>query len=189
MYPDFVHDLLRDKESRFSDCVEHFKTDIATLRTGRATPALVEHVLVDYYGTKTPLKQIASITVPEARSLMIQAWDRGALVYIESALREADLGVNPVNDGAVIRINLPPLTEERRKDLVKALGHKAEEARISVRNIREEILRDITTAEKDGKIGEDDRFRGKEAVQKLVDKHNALIEELKEKKEKEIMTV
>lgn len=189
MYPNFIPDLLRDKEQQLADCVEHFKNEIATLRTGRATPALVEHVLVDYYGTKTPLKQIASITVPEPRSLMIQAWDRGALVYIESALREANLGVSPVNDGAVIRINLPPLTEERRKDLVKALGHKAEEARIAVRNVREEILKEIATAEKDGHIGEDDRFKGKEAVQKLVDRHNQLIEELKDKKEKEVMTV
>lgn len=182
-------DIIHEHESRFDDTMEHFIAEIAKFRTNRATPALIEHVLVDYYGSSTPLKQIASITVQDARSLLVSAWDRGALGAIERAIRDADLGLNPNNDGAGIRINLPALTEERRRDLVKALNQTAEDARIAVRSVREDILRAIAAAEKDGLMGEDDKFRGKEAVQELVETYNKKIEDTRKKKEADIMTV
>lgn len=182
-------EIIEGKKSQFDEIIEHFKGEIEKFRTGRATPALVDYLVVDYYGTKTPMKQIASINVPEPRSLMIQPWDRGALGAIESAIRSANLGFNPVNDGVVIRIALPPLTEERRKDLVKALNQKAEEARIAVRNIREDAWKEIQNLEKEGAIGEDDKFRGKDELQEVVEVYNKKIEEMRRKKEEDIMTV
>jgi ribosome recycling factor len=181
--------VINEKKENFEEAIEHFKGEIEKFRTGRATPALVDYLPVDYYGNKSPLKQVASINVPEPRSLMIQPWDRSALGPIESAIRESDLGLNPVNDGVVIRISLPALTEERRKDLVKALNHKAEEARIAIRNIREEVLREVQNLEKEGAIGEDDKFRAKDAVQEVVEEYNKRVEELRKKKEEDILTV
>lgn len=175
--------------ANFEEATEHFQGEIEKFRTGRATPALVDYLVVDYYGTKTPMKQIASINVPEPRSLMIQPWDRGALSAIETAIRSANLGFNPMNDGVVIRIALPPLTEERRRDLVKALNQKSEEARIAVRNIREDAWKEIQGLEKDGLIGEDDRFRAKEELQEVVEEYNVRIEAMRKKKEEDMMTV
>jgi ribosome recycling factor len=181
--------IIDAKKGELEKAIEHFTVELGKIRTGRANPALVENLMVDYYGVKTPLKQIASINAPEAKLLVIQPWDKGALVYIESALRESDLGFNPNNDGQVIRLNIPALTEERRKELVKLLGQVAEEAKISVRNAREEAWKEIQDAEKDGKISEDDKFSGKDYLQKIVDEYNKKIEEIREKKEKEIMTI
>ena len=178
-----------NKKIDLEAAIEHLNAEMGKIRTGRANPALIENLTVDYYGVKTPLKQIASINVPESRSLVIQPWDKGALVYIESALRESDLGFNPNNDGQVIRINIPPLTEERRKELVKVLNQRAEDAKISVRNVREEVWKEIQEAEKEGKISEDDKFSGKDYLQKIVDEYNKKIEEIREKKEAEIMTI
>jgi ribosome recycling factor len=169
--------------------LEHLKEEMGKIRTGRANPALVEGLLVDYYGTKTPLKQIASINTPEPRLIAIQPWDRGALGAIETAIRESDLNMNPNNDGAVIRINIPMLTEDRRKEMVKILNQKAEEARISVRNVREESWKEIQAAESRGEISEDDKFSGKDKLQAIVDEYNKKIEEIRAKKETEIMTV
>ncbi|MDD5463950.1 MAG: ribosome recycling factor [Candidatus Moranbacteria bacterium] len=169
--------------------VEHFKGEAGKIRTGRANPSLVEDLLVDYYGAKTPLKQIASINTPEPRTIAIQPWDRGALAAIETAIRNSDLNMNPTNDGVLVRINIPMLTEERRKEMVKMLNQKGEEARIAVRSIREEILKEIKDAEKAGEISEDDEFAGKEKLQVIVDEYNKKIEELRAKKEVEIMTV
>lgn len=182
-------EIIEEKKTSFDEAIEHFKSELDKIRTGRATPALVDYLTVDYYGTKTPLKQVASINVPEPRSLMIQPWDRGALGAIESAIREANLGFNPMNDGVVVRINVPALTEERRKDLVKALNHKAEESRITVRNIREEAMREIQNLEKDGLISEDDKFRAKDILQETVEEYNKKIEEMRKKKEADILTV
>ncbi len=181
--------IIEDKKSDLEKAIEHFNVEIGKIRTGRANPAVVENILVDYYGSKTPLKQIASINAPEARLLVIQPWDKGALVYIESALRESNLGFNPNNDGQLIRINIPPLTEERRKEFVKLLSQRTEEAKISVRSIREEAWREIQDLEKDGKISEDDKFAGKDQLQKVIDEYNKKIEEIREKKEREIMTI
>ncbi len=182
-------EIIDQQEEHFAEAIDHFKSEIEKFRTGRATPALVDYLIVDYYGTKTPMKQIASINVPEPRSLMIQPWDRGALSAIESAIRTANLGLNPTNDGVVIRIALPPLTEDRRKELVKALNHKAEEARIAVRNIREDAWKEIQNLEKEGLISEDGRFKAKEALQIVVEEQNQKIEEMRKKKETDMMTV
>jgi ribosome recycling factor len=184
-----MQEKIREKEEQFEGAVLHFSDEAAKIRSGRANPGLVENLLVDYYGQKTPLKQIANISIPEARQILIQAWDKGALVQIEAAIRDSDLGLNPANDGQNVRITLPALTEDRRKELVKQLNQKAEEARIAVRNVREDVWKDIQDLEKAGSIGEDDKFQGKEELQKTVDRYNEKIEGLREKKEKEIMTV
>ena len=144
---------------------------------------------MDYYGTRTPIKQIANVTIPEARQILIQPWDKGAMQPVETAIRESDLGFNPGNDGNVIRITLPQLTEDRRRELVKSLNSRAEDSRISIRATREEIWKEIQELEKSGDIGEDDKFAGKDELQKAVDEYNTKIEDLREKKEKEIMTV
>jgi ribosome recycling factor len=184
-----LNEIIDKKKSDFEKSIEHFKEEAGKLRTGRANAALVEGLLVDYYGTKTSLKQIASINVPEPRTIAIQPWDRGSLTAIESAIRESDLNLNPNNDGTVVRINIPMLTEERRKELVKVLNNKCEDARIAVRTIREEIWKEIQDAEKRGEISEDDKFKGKDKLQEVVNEYNKNLEVLREKKEDEIMTV
>jgi ribosome recycling factor len=184
-----VNDHIAAARELFELSLAHFSEEAGKLRTGRAHPGLVEHLLADYYGTRTPLKQMAGITVPEPRQLVISPWDKGALAAIEAALRESDLGLNPTNDGAVVRVTLPALTEERRRELVKALNSRAEEARISIRTAREDAWKEIQAAEREGTIGEDEKFRGKDDLQKIVDEYNAKLESLREKKEQEIMTV
>jgi len=159
------------------------------LRTGRATPALVENLEIDYYGTKTPLKAIAAISSPDSRSLIIQPWDKSVLPAIERAIETSKLGIKPVSERETIRILLPPLTEERRKELTKLLGKYLEDARIQVRREREEILKEIDRREKAKEISEDEKFRRKNEVQKIVDEANKKIEEIGTAKEKEIMTV
>lgn len=184
-----VNELIAEKKPDFEATVEHFAGEAAKIRTGRANPALVEGLMVDYYGTRTPLKQIASINIPEARQILIQPWDKGSLTMIEAAIREADLGLNPGNDGQSIRVVLPALNEERRMELVKALNQRAEEGRIAVRTVREEVWKDIQDLERAGSISEDDKFHGKDELQKLVDQYNEKVETLRKKKEEEILTV
>jgi ribosome recycling factor len=169
--------------------VERFKEETNKLRTGRANPAMVENLMVDYYGVKSPLKQVASINAPEPRLIVIQPWDKDSLVSIEKAINEAQLGLNPVNDGQVVRIAIPPLNEERRKELVKTLGKYAEEAKVAVRKAREEAWDEIQDAVREGKLGEDDKFRGKDLLQKRVDEYNGKIEEIREKKEREMLEI
>lgn len=169
--------------------VENFREEINKLRTGRANPAMVENLLVDYYGAKSSLKQVASINVPEPRLILIQPWDKDNLVNIEKAINEAQLGFNPTNDGQVIRIAIPALNEERRQELAKALGKFAEDAKVAVRQAREEVWDEIQELVKSGKLGEDEKFRGKDLLQKNVDEYNGKIEEIREKKEKEIMEI
>lgn len=180
---------IKNKEKDLDNLIDYFKKEIGKIRTGRANPAMVENLLVDYYGAKTSLKQIASISAPEPRSLAIQPWDRGVLVNIEAAIRESQLGFNPVNDGQIIRIAIPVLTEERRKELVKVLNQEAEKARIAMRNIREEIWKEIQKMEERGAISEDDKFKGKEKLQEVIDGYNKKIEEIREKKEGEILMI
>lgn len=184
-----VQAMIEAKRGDFDKAVSFLEGELGKLRTGRAHPGLVEDLLVDYYGTMMPIKQMASVSVPESRQILISPWDKGALAKIEGAIRESDLGLNPLNDGVGVRVVLPALTEERRKDLVKVLNTKAEEARIAVRSVREDIWKDIQEAEQNGEMGEDEKFRGKEDLQKVVDEYNARIEGLREKKEQEIMTV
>lgn len=182
-------DLIIQKEKDFQKAIDFFSEEITQLRTGRASSALVENLTVDYYGSKSPLKQMASITIPEPRTILISPWDKSSLANIEKAIGESKLNLNPNNDGQSIRINIPALTEERRKELVKILNQKAEEARIAIRKIRENIWEAIQNLEKEGKIGEDDKFSGKEKLQEIVDKYNKKIEEVRENKENEIMTI
>jgi len=184
-----IKEIIEERKSGFEEAIEHFKIEAGKISTGRANPSLVEGLMVDYYGNKTPLIQIASINVPEPRLIVIQPWSKDSLVAIESAIREANLGINPMNDGNLIRLNIPSLTEERRKEMVKFLHKKAEESRISVRTVREEIWKKIQQLEAEGDISEDDKFSGKDALQKVVDEYNKKIEEISERKEKEIMTV
>jgi len=159
------------------------------LRTGRATPALVEDLEVDYYGAKTPLKAMAAISSPEPKQLVIQPWDKNAVQPIEKAIQSSSLGLNPVTDRDVIRLSIPSLTEERRKELTKLLGKHLEEARIQVRREREDALKEIERREKAKEISEDEKFRQKSEVQKQVDEINKKIEGMGSAKEKEIMTV
>jgi len=182
-------ELIEEKKSDFEKSIEHFKEELNQLRTGRASSALVDDLQVDYYGSKSPLKQVASVTIPEPRTIMISPWDKSQLVMIEKAIRESQLNLNPNNDGQVIRINIPALNEERRKELVKILNQKAEEARISVRKHREELWEEIQNLEKEGAIGEDDKFAGKDKLQAVVDEYNKKIEDIRQKKEEEILTV
>ena len=184
-----IKGLIEDGKSKFELAVAHFIEAAAQIRSGRAHPGMVEGLLVDYYGTRTPLRQIASVTIPEARQILIQPWDKGAMQPIETAIRESDLGLNPGNDGVVIRLTLPQLTEDRRKEFVKMLNTRAEEARISVRTTREEIWKEIQELEKAGTIAEDDKFIGRDELQKVIDEYNAKIETIRKEKEKDILTV
>lgn len=182
-------EIIDKKKPELEKSIEHFKEELGQLRTGRAAVAMVDGLMVDYYGAKSPLKQVASISVPEPRTILIAPWDKGSLAGIEKSIRESQLNLNPNNDGQVIRINIPALTEERRKDLVKVLNQKAEEARIAIRKQREDAWDEIQKGEKEGLMGEDDKFVGKEKLQELIDEYNKKVEEIRVKKEEEIMTV
>ncbi len=184
-----VTDLLKDAETRMAGAIHSLSEDLAGIRTGRANPALVEKLFVEYYGTPTHLKQLATISVPEPRSLMIKPFDAASIKDIEKAIRASNLGLNPNSDGKVIHLNLPPLDEERRRDLVKQMNHRLEESRVAVRNIRRDMHNDVREYEKEKLITEDDLKRGEEDLQKLTDK---FIEEIAKHgafKEKEIMEV
>lgn len=182
-------DLINKKQADFQKIVEHLKSELATLRTGRASASLVEHIEVDYYGVRTPLIQLAQIAVPEPRMITIQPYDKNAIKDIEKAIQASNIGTNPSNDGVFVRLVVPQMTEERRKELVKVVSKISEKARVSVRNIREEVWKEMKNLEKDGKISEDDKIRGKEDLQKLVDKYNEEIKKLSAAKEKEVLTI
>jgi len=184
-----VKELIDSSKEDFEKAIVHYKEDLNQLRTGRASTSLVDGLMVDYYGSKSPIKQVANITTPDPKTIMISPWDKDNLVNIEKAVRESQLNLNPMNDGQVIRINIPALTEDRRKELVRVLNQKTEEARVSVRKNREEIWNTIQEMEENGEIGEDDKFSGKEKLQKVVDEYNEKIEEIRGKKEQEIMTI
>lgn len=181
--------IILEKRSQLEKAIEHLATEMSGLRTGRANAALVENILVESYGAKTPLKNLASITVPEPRSLAIQPWDRGLLSAVEKAISASSLGIQPVNDGANIRVNLPALTEERRGELVKTVKQHAEDTRIRVRNIREEIWREVGKLLKEKMITEDQKFEAQDKLKELVEEYNEKIKSIVEKKEQEIMTV
>lgn len=189
MSTDEVKDLLKDAETRMSGAIQSLSDDLAGIRTGRANPALVERLPVEYYGSPTPLMQLASISIPEPRSIMIKPFDAGSIKDIEKAIRTSELGLNPSSDGKVIHLNLPPLNEERRRDLVKHMHHRLEEARVAVRNIRRDLHNDIREFEKEKLITEDDLKRGEEDLQKLTDKFVEEIAKHGSHKEKEIMEV
>tara|TARA_Y100001970_G_scaffold196304_1_gene238672 strand:- start:587 stop:1138 length:552 start_codon:yes stop_codon:yes gene_type:complete len=178
----------RHKE-HFEKTITHLRHDISSLRTGRATPALVEDITVDAYGTKQPLKSVASISVADAKTLTVDPWDKSLIQVVDTAIRQSDLGINPVNDGTLIRLPLPDLTAERRADLIKVLHKKLEEARIAIRKIREEIRRSIDVAEKSKEISEDEKFGLYDEVESLVKEYNQKVRQVGDEKEKEIQTI
>src|SRR5215207_6399064 len=184
-----IKDILSDAESRMRGAIQVLHDDLAAIRTGRASPGLVEKLSIEYYGSPTPLMQLASISVPEPRTLTIKPFDASTLKVIEKAILSSDLGLNPNNDGKVIHLNLPPLNEERRRDLVKQVHHRLEEARIAVRNIRRDSHNDMRDFEKEKLITEDDLEGGEEDLQKLTDRFVEEIAQQGKNKETEIMEV
>jgi ribosome recycling factor len=184
-----VESIKNGAEAKMKKSIQSLNEDFNTLRTGRASPAVFEKIKVEYYGQQVPLNQVATISIPEARLVIIQPWDRSQLIEIEKAIQKSDLSVNPNNDGKVIRINIPPLTEERRKDLVKTAKAKSENCRVSIRNIRRDANEELKKVQKNSEITEDDLKGGTEEIQKLTDKHIEEVNKLLEKKEKEILEV
>ncbi|MEK7167853.1 MAG: ribosome recycling factor [Patescibacteria group bacterium] len=182
-------DIIQNHLANFNKALDHFKADIATLKTGRANATILDGVVVEAYGARTLLNQVGSISVPEARSIVVQPWDKSILKDVEKAIQESGLGLNPVNEGDKIRIVIPQMTEESRKEIVKILHQKIETARIALRAIRDEVRDEIQEAEKNKKFGEDEKFRQMEDLDKKTSGFNDQIKEIGEAKEKEIMTV
>jgi ribosome recycling factor len=184
-----VEDELRDAEHRMKGSVAHTRDELASIRTGRANPRLLDRVVVDYYGSPVPLNQLASLTVPEPRLLVIQPFDRNAIPAMEKAILQSDLGLTPSNDGQVIRLAFPPLTEERRRELIKLARDRAEEGRVAVRNVRRHTKEHLERLEREGEISEDDLRRAERELQRLTDRYVKEIDELLEHKEKELLEV
>jgi len=184
-----INEILKDATERMEKTLSATKTELSRIRTGRANLALLDTVKVDYYGSKTPLKQVANLGVPEPRLITVQPWDRSLLGEIEKALQKADLGITPNNDGHVIRLPIPALTEDRRKELVRLLHQMGEEGRIAVRNIRRDALDQMKKAQKEGGISEDEEYNGGIDVQELTDEYIKKIDESIKSKEEEIMEV
>ena len=182
-------DIFGDAERRMQKAVEILRQDLAAIRTGRASAALVERIQVDYYGAPTPINQVATISVPEARLLVIQPWDRKLLTDIEKAIQKSDLGINPNNDGQVIRLAIPPLNEERRREMVKAVHKKLDEHKVAVRNIRRDVHDKLRDREKKKEISEDELKRSTERLQKLTDRFIDEMEKVGKTKEQEILEV
>jgi ribosome recycling factor len=184
-----IEETLLDAIDRMDHAVEHTQSQFGTVRTGRATPALVEKLMVNYYGTEVPLQQLAGFQVPEARLLVVKPHDRGAMAAVEKAIRDSDLGVNPNNDGVVIRLNFPPLTEERRREYVKVAKHMAEEGRVAVRNVRRDARKHLEHAEKAGEISADDLERAEKELEKITHEHVDEIDKALTRKEHELLEV
>jgi ribosome recycling factor len=184
-----VQEQLNHAGSRMQGAVEALLHDLATVRTGRASVGLVEHLKVDYYGTSTPLNQLATISTPDPKMIMIQPYDKGALGTIEKAIQRADIGLNPSNDGSVIRLAIPPLTEDRRKELAKQVRSRVEEARVAVRNVRRDVHDHLRKIEHEHDISQDELHRAEQELQKLTDEHIAEVDRLGEEKEQEVLTV
>lgn len=184
-----IKEAVSDADKRMQSAIQSLEDDLAGVRTGRASPALIEKLSVEYYGSPVPLMQLASISVPEPRQLLIKPFDISSIKEIERAIQSSELGITPMNDGKVIRLNLPPLTEERRHDLTKYVNNRLEEARIAVRNVRRDSNKDLREFENEKLISEDDLKRGEDEIQKLTDKIIEEINEIGKKKEEEIMEI
>lgn len=184
-----IDDTLLEAEEKMEKAVEVAKEDFAAIRTGRANPAMFSKILVDYYGSPTPLQQLASFQTPEARTVIVSPYDKSSMNAIEKAIRDSDLGVNPSNDGVIIRLVLPVLTEERRRDYIKIARHKAEEARVSVRNIRRRAKEELDRIVKDGEAGEDEVARAEKELEQLTKRHVDIVDELLKHKESELLEV
>lgn len=181
--------ILNQLRPKMEEVIQKLKEDLQTVRTGKASTGLVENIYVSYYGTQTPLKQMAQVSTPDANLITIQPWDANSLGDIENALRNADLGFGITSDGRVIRISLPPMTEERRNEFIKLIHQKAEGCRITLRNLREESWREIQKLQKNGQLTEDDRYRGEEELNKIIEDYNKKILTLIEAKEKDLKTI
>ena len=184
-----IDDTLLDCEERMTNSVEHAREELTTIRTGRANPAMFNGVLAEYYGTMTPITQMATISVPEPRMLLIKPYEMSAMGDIENAIRTSDLGVNPTNDGQVLRVTIPQLTEERRRDMVKLARSKGEDAKIAIRNVRRKGMEELKRIQKDGEAGEDEVQAAEKELDKVTHKYVAQVDELVAKKEKELMDV
>ena len=182
-----IETAAKDATHKMEQAVAHLKDDLAGIRTGRAAPAVINRVTVEYYGTPVPLNQLAGVSVPEPRLLQIQPFDKSAISAIERAIMQSDLGITPSNDGNVIRLAFPPLTEERRKELVKQVHHRAEEARVAVRNVRRHAKEEMEKLEHDGAISQDDLIRAEKELQKLTDRFVTEVDEIQGHKEQELM--
>ncbi|TNF37930.1 MAG: ribosome recycling factor [Gammaproteobacteria bacterium] len=184
-----IEDIKKDAEARMKKSVESLHTEMAKIRTGRAHPSLLDHVMVDYYGSPTPIKNVANINVEDSRTLVVAPWEKNMVGPIEKAIMNSDLGLNPATAGTIMRVPMPPLTEERRRDLIKVVKHEAENARVAIRNIRRDANGDIKDLLKEKEVSEDEARKGEEAIQKLTDKYIALVEVELEAKEKEMMEI
>jgi ribosome recycling factor len=184
-----IDDVLKDAEERMKKAIEALRRDLLTIRTGRATPALIDRMPIEYYGTPMPLNQLATVTAPEPRLLVVQPWDKGSLSIIEKALQKSEMGFNPANDGRLIRIPIPPLTEERRREMVKMVKHKVEEARVAIRNIRRDAMHDLKELETEKLISEDDHKRADQRMEDLVHKYIRQSEIIGDEKENEVLEV
>jgi ribosome recycling factor len=184
-----IDELLQDARERMAKSVEASQHEFATVRTGRASPNLLDRIMVDYYGSATSLKQLATISAPEARLLTVQPYDKSSIKAIEKAINESDVGLNPSNDGNVVRLAVPELTEERRRDLVKVVRHLAEEGRVAIRNVRRDVMHDLRELKSEGETGEDDERRAEAELQKLTDAKVGELDALLKNKEAEILEV
>jgi ribosome recycling factor len=184
-----IDDLLEDAREHMDKSVEATRAKFGSVRTGRATPALLDRIMVDYYGTQTPLKQLATVSAPEARLLTVQPYDRSSVKAIERAIQESDVGLTPNNDGQIIRLQVPELTEERRKQLVKVVRGLAEEGRVAIRNIRRDVMHDLRELREAGEAGADDEHRAEDALQKLTDQKVTELDAILKGKEEEILEV
>ena len=184
-----INDVKKDASARMAKSVEALKTEFGKIRTGRAHASLLDHVMVNYYGSEMPIKQVANVTAEDSRTLAITPWEKNMVQAIEKAIMTSDLGLNPATAGTVIRIPMPPLTEERRRDLVRVVRHEAEGARVAVRNIRRDAINDVKELLKEKEISEDDERRAHDEIQKLTDKHIADVDKLLQVKEAELMEV
>jgi len=182
-----LEDIYKDADERMIKSTEHVRHELTRIRTGRATPALLDIVKVDYYGSTVPLNQVSTVTAPEPRLLVIQPWEKRLIAEIEKAILQSDLGLNPTNDGNVVRLPIPELSEERRQDLLKLIKRFCEEGRVSIRNVRRDLNEAVKKLEKEHTISEDQSHDGLDKIQKLTDKHIEEINELYQKKEKEIL--
>ncbi len=182
-----INDITKDSEEGMKKAVDAFKRDLQKIRTGRANTAMLDGIKVDYYGTPTPVNQVATVQVVDARLITVKPWEKNMIPVIDKAIRASDLGINPVADAEQVRLPIPPLTQERRKDLAKAVGKQTEEARVAVRAARRDAMDMVKEAEKDKQISEDERKQGEKKIQELTDKYIAMVDEIAKAKEKEIM--
>ena len=184
-----ITEVLKTTIARMEKSIESLKRDLGGVRTGRASASLIENIKIEYYGTSTPLNQLSSINIPEARMILIEPWDKNALVDIEKGILKSDMGLNPTNDGTLIRINIPPLTEESRKEIVKSVGNIVEQSYVAIRNIRRDSLENFRALEKNKEISQDESRKAQEELQKITDSKSRLIDEIKNQKETEIMKI